>query len=127
MKRQPAEKWKPEETEKFYLALQIFGTDFSLIEKIFGSRSREQIKVRTSKSLIICLQNKFRKEERKNKQHIDKLLLNKESLSLKDFEDKYGKVHIEEMQPMSDIEDSSSEGEVEEEEEERQDDSSSKF
>ena len=36
MKRQPAEKWKPEETRKFYLALQIFGTDFSLIERVFN-------------------------------------------------------------------------------------------
>ena len=46
MKRQPAEKWKPEETQKFYMALQIFGTDFSLIEKVFNhQRSREQIKV----------------------------------------------------------------------------------
>jgi len=48
------------------MALQIFGTDFSLIEKIFeGKRTREQIK------------NKFRKEEKKNKAHIDTVLSNK--------------------------------------------------
>ena len=42
MKRQPAEKWKVEETSKFYMALQIFGTDFSLIEKVFDQqRTRE--------------------------------------------------------------------------------------
>jgi hypothetical protein len=35
MKRQQSEKWKLDETEKFFLALQIFGTDFTLIEKIF--------------------------------------------------------------------------------------------
>ena len=47
MKRQPAEKWKAEETERFYDALQVFGTDFSMIERVFtGLRSREQIKVR---------------------------------------------------------------------------------
>lgn len=81
MKRQPAEKWRVEETEKFYLALQIFGTDFSMIERVFeGERSREQIK------------NKFRKEERKNKAHIDKLLANKEGLTLKFFTEKYGPI-----------------------------------
>jgi hypothetical protein len=47
--RQPSEKWKPEETQKFYKALQIFGTDFSLIEKVFNkSRTRDQIKVTIS-------------------------------------------------------------------------------
>jgi hypothetical protein len=35
LNRQPAEKWKPEETEKFFMALQIIGTDFSMIERIF--------------------------------------------------------------------------------------------
>ena len=45
-KQQPTEKWKPEDTQKFYLALQIFGTDFSMIEKVFNQeRTREQIKV----------------------------------------------------------------------------------
>lgn len=42
MKRLPSEKWKLEETEKFYLALSIFGTDFSLIEQVFkNDRTRE--------------------------------------------------------------------------------------
>eukprot|EP00347_Sterkiella_histriomuscorum_P011109 403373722 len=83
MKRQPAEKWKPEETKKFYMALQIFGTDFSLIEKVFNQeRSREQIK------------NKFRKEERKNKKFIDDLLNNKERINLKDFEEQFGKTDL---------------------------------
>jgi hypothetical protein len=42
LNRQPAEKWKPEETEKFFMALQIIGTDFSMIERIFeGQRTRE--------------------------------------------------------------------------------------
>lgn len=79
MTRQPAEKWKPEETQKFFSALQIFGTDFTMIEKVFnGERSREQIK------------NKFRKEERINKGHIDTLLINKEGITLKDFYTMYG-------------------------------------
>lgn len=83
MKRQPAEKWRPEETEKFNMALQIFGTDFSMIEKVFnGERSREQIK------------NKFRKEERKNKGEVDRLLENKEGLGIRDFEQRFGKIQI---------------------------------
>lgn len=38
MKRQQSEKWKAEETEKFYMALTLFGTDFSLIEKVFDEK-----------------------------------------------------------------------------------------
>lgn len=50
-----------------------------MVEKVFGGeRSREQIK------------NKFRKEERKNRDMVDKLLKNPEKLSLKDFLTKYG-------------------------------------
>ena len=65
------------------MALQIFGTDFSLIEKVFNhERTREQIK------------NKFRKEERKNKKYIDDLLHNKERKTLKDFEEKFGKTDL---------------------------------
>ena len=83
MKRQQSEKWKPEETDKFFMALQIFGTDFSLIENIFeGKRTREQIK------------NKFRKEEKKNKAHIDVILSNKAGKTLKDFEEKYGSLNL---------------------------------
>jgi hypothetical protein len=38
----PAEKWKAEETDKFYMALQILGTDFTMIERLFeGVRTRE--------------------------------------------------------------------------------------
>ena len=43
--RTKAEKWRAEETDKFFMALQVFGTDFSMIEKLFADRSREQIKV----------------------------------------------------------------------------------
>ena len=93
MKRQPAEKWSQLETDKFYLALQIFGTDFMMIERVFeGERSREQIK------------NKFRKEERKNKSHIDRLLANKEGLTLKDFSAKYGSLKFQQKKTENDKE-----------------------
>ncbi len=40
------EKWNEEDTQKFYMALSIFGTDFSMIERVFNEeRNREQIKV----------------------------------------------------------------------------------
>jgi len=39
-----AEKWTSEDTEFFFQALQQFGTDFSLIQRLFPGRSRRQIK-----------------------------------------------------------------------------------
>jgi hypothetical protein len=69
------------------MALRIFGTDFSLIERVFeGKRTREQIK------------NKFRKEEKKNKEHIDFILVNKEGKSLEDFEALYGPLNLGQME-----------------------------
>jgi hypothetical protein len=47
-------KWTPEETKKFFKAIEIFGADFSLIAKLFPTRNRDQIK------------NKFNKEEKIN-------------------------------------------------------------
>jgi transcription factor TFIIIB component B'' len=39
-----AEKWTREDTEFFFQALQQFGSDFSLIQRLFPGRSRRQIK-----------------------------------------------------------------------------------
>jgi transcription factor TFIIIB component B'' len=39
-----AEKWTREDTEFFFQALRQFGTDFSLIQRLFPNRSRRQIK-----------------------------------------------------------------------------------
>jgi hypothetical protein len=44
---------------KFFNALQQFGTDFSLIEKLFTNRSRRQIK------------SKFKKEEANNRVRVE--------------------------------------------------------
>ncbi len=44
-KKERAEKWSAEETEKFYKALQLVGTDFSIISNLLPGRSRKQIKV----------------------------------------------------------------------------------
>lgn len=58
-KRAKAEKWSASDTEKFFNALQQFGTDFSLIEKLFTNRSRRQIK------------SKFKKEEANNRVRVE--------------------------------------------------------
>jgi len=54
-----SEKWTEKETRKFYRALELFGTDFSLITKLFPNRNRNQIK------------NKFLKEEKISRKKID--------------------------------------------------------
>jgi len=60
--RQHTEKWTPDENRKFYKALEIFGSDFSLISRIFKNRTRNQIK------------NKFHKEEKQGPQKVDAAL-----------------------------------------------------
>ena len=61
-KKCQTQRWSHEETRKFYKLLEIFGCDFSLIQTLFKGRTRQQIK------------NKFRKEERINKQWIEHAL-----------------------------------------------------
>lgn len=73
-----SEKWTEDETEKFYRALEIFGTDFSLISRLFPKRNRNQIK------------NKFLKEERISKTRVDSIFKNPTSTKLKKL---YNKAH----------------------------------
>lgn len=80
-RKEKSEKWLPEETEKFYKALQIFGTDFSIIMKLLPGRSRKQIK------------NKFNKEEKANPEKIDLILKTTGSYTLEEFEKCYGKIN----------------------------------
>ncbi|KAL4450268.1 hypothetical protein ABPG74_008974 [Tetrahymena malaccensis] len=58
-KKQHTKKWSDEETLRFFKGLQVFGTDFSLIQKLFPYRTRAQIK------------NKFRKEEKENSKLVE--------------------------------------------------------
>ena len=37
-KRKPTERWSKDETNKFYRALQMYGSDFTLIAKLFPNR-----------------------------------------------------------------------------------------
>lgn len=70
-------KWSSEDTRKFYHALAILGTDFSLMESLLfaGSRSRAE------------LHKKFKREERVNKIKIDIALTNRISLNSEELDD----------------------------------------
>lgn len=65
MTRKPqANFWAPEETEKFYYGLRMFGTDFGMISKMFGgAKSRRQVKL------------KFNREERANPVRVNKCII----------------------------------------------------
>jgi len=73
-----SEKWTEEETRKFYRALELFGTDFSLITKLFPNRNRNQIK------------NKFLKEEKVSRKKIDSVFQQQNTSKLRKI---YKKAH----------------------------------
>merc|ERR1719266_2023164 len=54
--------WSQKETLKFFRALSVVGSDFSLMESIFKNRTRQELKL------------KFKKEERINAKMVDKCL-----------------------------------------------------
>ncbi len=54
--------WGQRETLRFYRALSVFGTDFSVMESVFRKRTRHELKM------------KFKKEERSNRALVDKCL-----------------------------------------------------
>ncbi|XP_077318618.1 transcription factor TFIIIB component B'' homolog isoform X2 [Lithobates pipiens] len=62
--------WSEEETDMFYLAISMVGTDFSMIGQLFPHRERIEIK------------NKFKREERANSWRIDKAFKEKKAFDL---------------------------------------------
>ena len=54
--------WTEKETVKFYKALSVVGSDFSMMESIFTNRTRSELRL------------KFKKEERSNSKLVDKCL-----------------------------------------------------
>ena len=54
--------WSSKKTVKFYKALSVFGTDFSLMQGIFKKKTRQELKL------------KFKKEEKINRNLVDKCL-----------------------------------------------------
>ncbi|CAL9682266.1 unnamed protein product [Knipowitschia caucasica] len=65
--------WSTEETDMFFLAINMVGTDFSMICQLFPHRARTEIK------------NKFKKEERHNAWRIDKAFRERRRLDLEYF------------------------------------------
>lgn len=62
------------ETKRFYKALNTIGTDFSLMQKYFPIRTRLELK------------NKFKREEKLNRNLIDTALNNPSEFDITQFE-----------------------------------------
>lgn len=62
--------WTAEETELFYRALGMFGTDFEMISKMFPGKQRRHVKL------------KFNREERHNPSLIDSALIGEKSVKM---------------------------------------------
>eukprot|EP00096_Caligus_rogercresseyi_P014256 TRINITY_DN6756_c0_g1_i1.p1 TRINITY_DN6756_c0_g1~~TRINITY_DN6756_c0_g1_i1.p1 ORF type:complete len:556 (+),score=199.69 TRINITY_DN6756_c0_g1_i1:147-1814(+) len=69
-KRRRNVEWSKKETLRFYKALSIFGTDFSMMASIFKKRDRHDLKM------------KFKKEERINRTLVDRCLGQNEQFDL---------------------------------------------
>ncbi|WBW74846.1 transcription factor TFIIIB complex subunit Bdp1 [Schizosaccharomyces osmophilus] len=78
--RQKSEKWKADETEKFYKTLSQWGTDFALISNMFPTRNRRQIKL------------KFKQEEKRNPARINEALRTKKPVDMEEYSKESGKV-----------------------------------
>lgn len=61
-KRNKQADWSSKKTVKFYKALSVFGTDFSLMQGVFKKHSLRDLRL------------KFKKEERVNKRLVEKCL-----------------------------------------------------
>ncbi|KAJ5902541.1 hypothetical protein N7495_003069 [Penicillium taxi] len=73
-KRAKPEAWDAEQTSLFYRGLRMFGTDFSLINKLFPGRTRRSIKL------------KFNNEERRHPGDINEALMGpREGITKEDF------------------------------------------
>ncbi|XP_028318750.1 transcription factor TFIIIB component B'' homolog isoform X2 [Gouania willdenowi] len=65
--------WSSEETDMFFLAVSMVGTDFTMICQLFPHRARSEIK------------NKFKKEERENSWRVDKAFKERRQLDIEYF------------------------------------------
>lgn len=85
-----AERWDNTETEKFYVALSTWGTDFTMLAQLFPGRTRRQ------------LRNKFKLEERRNRVKLDLALLRQLPSNLDEFASVSGRdlVSIKEVNDM---------------------------
>ncbi|XP_955137.1 uncharacterized protein TA04620 [Theileria annulata] len=76
-------KWSYTDTKRFYNAIETFGTDLMLVRAFLPEYTDRQI------------YDKFKLEERKNPQLMQNSLQTHKSISLKQYEQKYGKIDTE--------------------------------
>ncbi|XP_039614410.1 transcription factor TFIIIB component B'' homolog isoform X2 [Polypterus senegalus] len=81
--------WSNKETDMFFLAISMVGTDFSMIGQLFPHRARTEIK------------NKFKKEERANSWRIDKAFREKKPFDIEFFSQLLEKVRAEDEKMMN--------------------------
>lgn len=72
-KRERADRWDEYSTQRFYEGLNMFGTDFDMLSRLFPGRSRRQVK------------NKFNCEERRNPDKINIALRTKLPVDMKEY------------------------------------------
>lgn len=73
--RERAERWDVQETEEFYNAISMWGTDFNLIAQMMPGRTRRQVR------------SKFKLEERKNPAKIHLAILRKLPVKMDAYQD----------------------------------------
>ncbi|KAH8741705.1 transcription factor TFIIIB [Cryptosporidium ryanae] len=76
-KRTKGKRWSLEQTEKFYDALSLFGTDLMLVKSVFPEFTDKQV------------HDKFKAEEKRNKEKLDNILLNNKRKLTKEDIDKF--------------------------------------
>ncbi|XP_067140478.1 transcription factor TFIIIB component B'' homolog [Centruroides vittatus] len=74
-KQRPKHFWTDKETTKFYKALNVVGTDFSLMQNLFPNRTRQELK------------NKFKREERLNRKLVDRAMKDPQQFDLTGFDE----------------------------------------
>lgn len=82
-KKKPRDTWTLDDTELFYKALSMVGTDFSMVSLFFEGKTRAQIK------------NKFKREERSNPGKITLFLKKKIPLDMKLIKKKENNDNVE--------------------------------
>jgi hypothetical protein len=72
--RSYSERWGKSETEQFYLALRLFGTDFDVLASCLQNRTRQQVKI------------KYKRENKLNPAQVEFALSTRMNLSRGEYE-----------------------------------------
>ncbi|KAN0014527.1 hypothetical protein ACTFIU_000845 [Dictyostelium citrinum] len=72
-KRTVSKRWSEAETQDFFIQLKRYGTDFSVLEKVFPHRTRRQLK------------SKFKKEQNDNPNLLDDILKGRIDYNIEDY------------------------------------------